>query len=382
MLTQQTIPPISIGFLRRGYSATGGAEAYLLRLAEALQAQGHRVVLLGTGDWPQGKWPGEEVVALPKKSLRKFAAAALHCKKEKKIDLLFSMERVPEVDIFRAGDGVHAAWLEYQKKSLPRWRRLFSFSKYRHREVLAYERELFDPLSATRVIANSAMVAREIVEYFHFPKSQITIIPNGVPVTNLPSASERDAIRKKLGIGERECVALFVGSGWKRKGLRVAIKAVELVNKSLLGKPMKLLVAGKGNPKKYSSTDALFLGPVHDVASLYAAADLFILPTIYDPFSNASLEALAAGLPVITSAMNGCLEIMIKDQHGSVIKDPSDVEGFARALKIWHARLEDEISAEIHHACARRAAEFSVERNCEATLQLIYEVLNKNREEE
>ncbi|MFI0348502.1 MAG: glycosyltransferase family 4 protein [Chthoniobacterales bacterium] len=409
---------IAIGFLRRGYSRTGGAEAYLLRLAESLYGQGYRVVLLGTGDWPQEEWPGGEVVALPKKSLRKFAKAALCCKKEKKLDLLFSMERVPGVDIFRAGDGVHAAWIEYKKQSLPHWRRWFPFSKLRYREVLACERALFS--SSTHVIVNSSMVAHEIVEYFHFSKSQITIIPNGVPASSLPTPFERDQTRKRLGVADHESVVLFVGSGWERKGLRVAIEAVELLNNSLPERSLKLIVAGKGNEKKYVSKDIIFLGPVHErvsMASLYRAADIFILPTIYDPFSNASLEALAAGLPVITSAMNGCSEILTEGLHGSVIENPNDIEGFATALKNWVKRLQEKecpfsssqhreirpslesldshegqypqgrqgvngqkkgAAVKIHQECARRGAEFSVEKNSDATLELIREVLNKN----
>lgn len=368
---------VAIGFLRRGYSATGGAEAYLSRLAQGLHSEGYRVVLLGTGDWPKEKWPGGELVALPKKSLRKFAVAALDCKKEKKLDLLFSMERVPGVDIFRAGDGVHADWLEHQQKFCPSWRYRFSF--FRHREVLALERELYGADSKVHVIANSAMVAQEVRTRFHLPCTQISIIPNGVPSPVLPTACKRDAARKKLGLEEDHFVALFVGSGWKRKGLRVALKALEVLNKKSQEPSVKLLVAGKGPLKSYRAKDAIFLGPVSGLDQLYAAADVFILPTIYDPFSNATLEALAAGLPIITSSMNGCSEIIIEAVHGSIVQDPCDVDGFVQALEQWKNRFQEkEVALHVHHICAERGAEFTVSKNLQMTLDVIHQILKKD----
>lgn len=372
MNVSQKDRPLSIGFLRRGYSSTGGAEAYLSRLVEGLQAKGYRVLLLGTGDWPQEKWPGGETVVLPNKSLTTFGEAALSFQQEKKLDLLFSMERVPGVTIFRAGDGVHADWLEIHYAKLSRWRKFFSL--FRHREVLALEKKLFAPTSKTHVIANSAMVANQITKRFSFPSSQITIIPNGVPTVAFPTEAERKDAREKIGIAADAFVALFVGSGWERKGLRVAIEAVGKANQQLQNQSTKLLVAGKGSIKKYAKDvlqEVLFLGPVHELSSLYAAADVFILPTLYDPFSNASLEALAAGLPVITSAMNGCSEILTEGVHGSTIKDPNDSDAFAAALIEWRDRFQDKDAAiQIHHCCSERGAEFSIERNVQATIEV------------
>src|SRR4051812_2411837 len=112
----------SIGFLRRGYSASGGAEAYLKRLAEGLRTRGYRVVLLGNGEWPAEAWPGGEVVVVSRSSLKNFAKQGPKYKKKRSVDLLFSLERVPGCDIFRAGDGLHVAWLRHRKKREPHWK--------------------------------------------------------------------------------------------------------------------------------------------------------------------------------------------------------------------------------------------------------------------
>lgn len=366
----------AIGFLRRGYSSTGGAEAYLKRLAEGLRKKNYRVVLIGTGEWPSKEWPGGEVVTVASKNLRDFGEAALRLKQEKQIDLLFSFERLPGCDIFRAGDGVHTAWLERQRRVEP-WLSYF-IKKWlpKHRQILQRERDLFAAGSKTKIIANSQMVAQEIVDQFPISSDQIVVIPNGVPAAHLRSQVERAALRKNFEIHPDECVVLFVGSGWKRKGLKTALQAVERVNSSnRKNRKMSLWVAGKGKMNRYRSSAMKFLGPVKDLSTLYSVADLFILPTLYDPFSNASLEALAAGLPVITSAANGCSEIL-KPEHGTIVDDPLDVKAFAIALEQWQRRFEDPYEAElIRHACAARGAEFSIEKNVQATLQVIEQVL-------
>lgn len=368
---------LRIGFLRRGYSPTGGAEAYLKRLAEGLLARGYRVVLLGTGEWPKEAWPGGEVVVLSQRSLKAFAKEALECKKKEAIDLLFSMERVPGCDIFRAGDGVHAAWLKHRKKRGLRWMSWLSSWMPHHREVLALERALFHPRASTRVIANSAMVAQEIREHFQFPEAQLEIIPNGVPSFKKFTPEERRAARELLGMKEEEFVVLFVGSGWKRKGLSVAIQGVEKLIQQGVRSNIRLWVAGKGPTRNYQSPFVHFLGPVKKMELLYAAADLFILPTLYDPFANACLEALTAGLPVITTAFNGCAEVIEEGVHGSIIKDPNDIDNVASALLFWQERLQNQEETIIRDACRERGAAFNMEKNLERTIEVMEQVLRE-----
>ena len=373
----------SIGFVRRGYSAIGGAEVYLTRLAEGLLEKGYRVLLLGTGEWPSELWPGGEVMILPNSSLHFFSKAVLEFKKKEKIDLLFSLERVPGVDIFRAGDGLHVAWLERRKKRESAWRNLLSSWMPRHREIVKMERELFSPQSATVVIANSAMVAQEISTYFSFPPKQLKVIPNGVPLLHPLSSKERDAAREVLGMVQGELALLFVGSGWRRKGLEVAIRAVEQL--ALEGKStpkIQLWVAGKGPTNHYKSKAVHFLGPVKKMELLYAASDLFILPTLYDPFANAALEALVMGLPVITTSANGCSELIEEGVHGSVIQDPNNVQAFSEALSLWQKRLFSEDAPRIRDACRKRGASFSMERNLHQTIEVMEEVLAKHSLEE
>ena len=320
---------MKIGLVRRGYSRTGGAEAYLRRFAEAAAEAGHSIILFSER-WPAEEWPFE-LESVNSNSPRGFADAIITLRPRDRCDFLFSLERLRTCDAYRAGDGVHAAWLERRRKFEPPWKAWFRRFSGKHREILALEKELFSPRGARAVIANSAFVRDEIVQYFQYPKAQIQVVHNGVP----PFAVAPDArahTRASLGLKEDDFAILFAGSGWSRKGLRFAIEAM---NEAGLDHAV-LLVAGRGNPHAMPKSQfTRFLGPVKDMPPLLAAADAFILPTIYDPFSNACLEALVAGLPVITTAQNGFSEIIESGLEGEVIAEPNDIPALAAAIKNW-----------------------------------------------
>jgi UDP-glucose:(heptosyl)LPS alpha-1,3-glucosyltransferase len=154
-------------------------------------------------------------------------------------------------------------------------------------------------------------------------------------------------------------VVLFAGSGWERKGLRFAMEGVNRT------KEATLLVAGAGKRGGLpASARTQFLGPVKEMRELMERADVFLLPTIYDPFSNASLEAMAAGLPVITTEGNGFAEIMRPGEDGEVLGRPDDIEGIAAAIGKWHDR-ETAASREARRQEARR---YTIEENVRETL--------------
>src|SRR5438270_14037301 len=116
--------PHVIGFVRRGYSSSGGAEAYLSRLADGLVRLGHTLVLFTTEDWPAENWTFGRVVRIKGRSVAGFADELQTARQKVPVDVLFSLERVCSCDIYRAGDGVHRAWLESRAKFETPWRRL------------------------------------------------------------------------------------------------------------------------------------------------------------------------------------------------------------------------------------------------------------------
>ncbi len=349
-----------IALVRRGYSATGGAEAYLRRLASGLVEAGMEVIFYASNDWPETAWGYGEMRRIPTKSPLGFAHQLQGMKKD--VDCVFSMERIFECDVYRAGDGVHQVWLQRRAQFEPRWRHCFRFLNPKHKQILDLERCTFHPDHTSVVIANSRMVQEEILKYYQFPKERLVLIPNGFEGSQ-PLSGDRMRIRQQYGFSSEETVVLFTGTGWERKGLRFAVNAVN----ALKGRA-RLLVAGRGSSKAYFSPYAVFAGPVSHMTPLYAAADIFLLPTLYDPFSNACLEALSAGLPVITTDANGFSEILENTELGDSVP-VGDEKDLAKALMRWLPRQVREDTQEVRLDVARR---FSMKENVRKTLEAIH----------
>src|SRR6266481_1313851 len=356
---------LSIGFVRRGYSQTGGAEAYLKRLARGVVGAGHDAQLITTHDWPKTEWPFGARRRLQSGSVLGFANGLKQVRPQIRCDVLMSLERVWNCDVYRAGDGVHRAWLARRRKFEIPLERFIRGLNRKHRDILQLEGALFANRGAGRVIVNSQMVKSEIVDLYHYPADKIDVVQNGVPLEKFRFDPElRAKSRTDLQLKPDQIALLFAGSGWERKGLLFTIEAMQLCK----NRNMRLLVAGRGNKRSYKSKRVQFLGEVSDLVRLYAAADIFILPTIYDPFSNACLEALACGLPVITTRANGFSEIIEDSVHGSIVDNAGNLVGLRDAIRFW--------SDPSHRAAARsgnieRASQFDISRNVEQTLKVL-----------
>lgn len=356
---------LTIGFVRRGYSPSGGAEAYLKRLAKGLVDLGHQVQLLAD-DWPETEWPFGQMIRVRARSTIAFADELEKMRSQIDCAVLMSLERVWRCDVYRAGDGVHRAWLNRREK-----RSVFGALNFKHRQILRLEESLFGQSGAGRVIANSEMVKKEMVDLYGYPAENIDIVRNGVPLEDFKFDEEvRAKMREWLQLKASDVAALFVGTGWERKGLKFAIDAVDACRDHRV----RLFVAGRGNPKQYQSERAQFLGELPDVRRAYVAADIFILPTIYDPFSNASLEALASGLPVITTHANGFSEIIENNVHGSIVDLPNDIAGLSDALVFWS---DDGRRSSARSTIIERAAQFDISKNVEQTLAILVQMAHR-----
>ncbi|MFZ4775353.1 MAG: glycosyltransferase family 4 protein [Terrimicrobiaceae bacterium] len=352
---------MKIGLVRRGHSSTGGAEAYLIRLGSALQALGHTPVLVTSGEWPESRWINDRIIRLAGKTPQEFAAAFRSASTG--CDIHLSLERVPGCEVFRAGDGVHAAWLQRRAGFEPFWKRATRWLNPKHKQLLELEKQVFDPKNTRAIIANSRLVRDEILACSEFPPDRISVVYNGLSSPTVPA--DRSASRAALALDEHELCVLFVGSGWERKGLRAAIQAVEMMD------DVTLVVAGRGPADAFRSRRVRFVGPTNDLATLFGAADVFVLPTYYDPFSNACLEALAAGLPVITSPANGFAEILTPGTHGGIVP-AGDALALADELEKWRG---PEVRESARSACLAKAAEFSIERNASETVRILQSLL-------
>ena len=354
---------LTIGFVRRGFSSSGGAESYLHRLAAGVAQAGHQVRLYTSAEWPADKWNFGPIVHLGATSAVAFADELEKAEPQRECNVVMSLERIWHCDVYRAGDGVHRAWLERRNEVAGPLQKLSRLLNRKHSAALSLEESLFGKAGAGRVIANSRMVREEIIRLYGFPEEKIDVVYNGVPLEALQSGIQNRAkSREALGLGEGDVTVLFAGSGWERKGLRFALDAVERQGS------VRLLVAGRSEGRQFPSSRVQFLGVVPEMPSLYAAADIFLLPTIYDPFSNACLEALAAGRPVITTRANGFSEIIENGRHGTIIDDPRNIDAISEALSFWS---DAERRAQAYRDNLALAAAFDISANVARTLQIL-----------
>ena len=365
------MPPdkrLAIAFVRRGYSQSGGAEAYLRRLAWGVLDAGHDVHLITTNDWPQTEWPFGTLHRLHYQSAIAFANELKQMRPRIPCDVLMSLERVWDCHVYRAGDGVHRAWLNRRRKFEVPLQRFIRGLNHKHRDMLQLEEALFKNRGAGRVIVNSHMVKSEIVDLYHYPADKIDIVQNGVPLEKFRFDPElREKSRTDLKLKPDQIALLFAGSGWERKGLLFAIEAMQLCR----NRNMRLFVAGRGDQRSYKSKRVQFLGEVPDLVRIYAAADIFILPTIYDPFSNACLEGLACGLPVITTRANGFSEIIEDGVHGSIVDFANDLVGLRDAIQLWSDAVCRAAARPTNIQCA---AQFDISGNVARTLEILTQV--------
>jgi UDP-glucose:(heptosyl)LPS alpha-1,3-glucosyltransferase len=326
--------------------------------------RGHQVRLFSSKDWPPNEWSFGPITPLTARTATAFADELKSLPPGSECDVLMSLERVWRCDVYRAGDGVHRAWLDRRAQIGGRWQKLSRILNRKHSATLALEKALFGEGGAGRVIANSRMVKDEIVRCYGFPEERIDVVYNGVPLDAFGHDDKRRAMtREMLGLNNGDISVLFAGSGWERKGLRFAIDAVEAC-----AKEMHFLVAGRGDKRRFKSHRVQFLDVIRDMPALYAAADIFLLPTIYDPFSNACLEALATGLPVITTRANGFSEIIETGVHGTVVDDPQDTHVLREALLFWSDPTRREQARDPILALAKR---FDISANVERTLEIL-----------
>jgi UDP-glucose:(heptosyl)LPS alpha-1,3-glucosyltransferase len=334
-----------IAFLRRRFSPTGGAERYLLRLASGLAAQGHRITLY-CEDWSARENPFQEVRKIdsgdPVSFARKVMAQPMHDRH----DIVFSLERVPGCDFYRAGDGIHADWLAFRRSFHPVMGRIRTLLRPKNRQLCRLEGEVFATGSVKRVICNSRFVADQIVKRFSYPSDRIDIIYNGVPYQQF-SMGDRALGRRALQLKPDDYVVLLVGAGAERKGHHIAREAMRRIK------------------RKYAKLVIIDSPPSVAMPHIYAAADVFLLPTLYDPFANVTLEALAAGLSVITSAQNGASEIMENEKNGFVLARADDEK---RIVHLLDDLADPDRRARFRQPAQALAQQHDLAKNLNATL--------------
>jgi UDP-glucose:(heptosyl)LPS alpha-1,3-glucosyltransferase len=329
-----------IALIRSRYDAFGGAERFVERALTALKARGASVTVV-TRSWPGNDGTAIIVDPFHVGSLWRdasFARAVCERLARERFDLVQSHERIACCDVYRAGDGVHAEWLAQRARSQSPLRAFVTRMNPRHRWLLEAERALLTSTRLKAVICNSRMVAGEIRRHFGTDEAKLHVIANGVDCAEFHPGlrgEHRAAVRQQLGIAQEARVFLHVGSGFERKGVAHFLEALA----KLAAGDCAIVVGKDKHALRYRAlADRLglgrrvvFTGGVSDVRPYYGAADVFVLATLYDPFPNAALEAMASALPVVTGPKCGTAELLEGDRGGRVV-DPLDIAALAGAM--------------------------------------------------
>lgn len=365
---------VKLAIVRQKYNPFGGAERFVERALNALRKQGVAVTLL-TRHWRETEpaTGNDAVLVLNPFYIGRlwrdagFAKAVQRQIAAGRFDLVQSHERIPSCHIYRAGDGVHATWLALRGRQQSLLGRFFSACHPWHRYTLRAERQMFQHPDLRAIICNSRMVKDDIAARFPGAASKLYVIHNGVDLTlfNLDLRQTfRQQQRESWGIPQDAPVVLYVGSGFARKGVPQLLQALAKTRGIYLvvvGKDKKMAASLRAASRLGLAERVRFMGGVADVRPCYAAADVFALPTVYDPFPNAVLEALASGLPVLTSPTSGAAEL-INDACGVVV-DALDVAGQAAALiRLCQANQHGEMRLAAHAAAKQCALDDMTDR--------------------
>jgi len=360
--------------ITRPFTFHGGVESASAGLLGALAAHGHEVHRAGPGR--QARQPGVVDHTLPMPPLPSaarglaLALGAAIVARRGAWDVVQSHERTLVQDVYRAGEGCHRAYLEAVGGRAGR--------RVHHAVTLALERRVF--ARTPQVVAIARRGAEEIARYYAVPAARLSVVYNGVDLERFHPRlrdEHRARARDEIGIDRDAFAMLFAGSGFERKGLATTIQAFARLADS---EAARLIVLGRGDTAAYHrlatelgvAARIAWLGARPDIERWYAAADVLALPTRYEPFGNVHLEALASGLPVVTSVVAGGAEV-IDDRCGAVIA-PDDAAGLAGAVEKLRARSPSEM-----RDAARTAAEpFTFARQV-AALEAVYGRLRRKR---
>lgn len=365
----------------------GGAEHWTWQFAHELAQRGHEVHAVAESfpDAPAPPWLIPH--RLPASaSPTVFAARACERLRRLAVDIIHDMGCGWYGHVFQPHGGSRTAAFEHNLRLAPRWWRWCKrhlagwlpryrrFGRLQRRQYVADGR-LF--------VALSQMVAEHFQRYHAVPPSDIRLVYNGVDTERFApcwQARHRQAVRDQFGLRD-ELLLLTVAHNFELKGVPTVIAAVGALRRRGIA-VHAAIVGGKRVAARYhrlvhncgARGGVTFVGATDDTVPYFAAADVYVHPTWYDPCSLVVLEALASGVPVITSRFNGAGELILPGREGYVVDDPGDVDTIADLV----TRLLDPARrAAMGQAARRLALQHTLAHNVEQLLRVYEEQLDR-----
>jgi len=234
-------------------------------------------------------------------------------------------------------------------------------------------------------MANSHMCREELIKKFKIDPKRIEVIYNGIDSSLFNTVhikKHRNEFRSQYNLSSNQIVLLFVGNGFGGKNLMTVLSMAKELG-SDLGQ-FKFVIVGRGRIAHFRRKAAelrvekqfLFLGYQSDVHKFYQAADGLIHPALYDPCSNACLEALACGLPVLCTKTNGASHWIENGKNGFVVDDPRDAQSFANHAKVF---LDTNTRERMRHAAPKTVSTLTDENHDQALVDLLEKAFTHKR---
>jgi UDP-glucose:(heptosyl)LPS alpha-1,3-glucosyltransferase len=338
--------PLKIAIVRPSFTINkGGAERYALELARGLSRAGHEVHAFAY-DWDKPEQPGVTYHHVPMARKPAWLRVLLfHFNLRRRLRLadydgVIGLTPFWPQHVFWLGDGLFRLWVRIA------WPRpLMRSVMCLHRAVMAVKlrmEKIILTAPGAIFIANSKLVARQAAQLYGISRQRIRIIYPWLDQRRFNPQVRgrwRAVTRHELGIEDGEIALCFAAHNFKRKGLPLVLDALAHIGRS--GPPLRLIVIGAGRIARFRraatrlglAERVILVGAVADIERYYAAADIFVLPTRYDPCATVCLEAMACGLPVITTEMNGAAEFIEQEDSGFILNANPSADSLALSIR-------------------------------------------------
>jgi UDP-glucose:(heptosyl)LPS alpha-1,3-glucosyltransferase len=345
--------PLKVCFLKRFLKQKGGLEKQAQLIIDKFASFGASITLLT--EELEGTFVHETILTkkcqgLSFQKVLNFNTQTQKFLETQKYDAIFGFDRTVSQTIMRLGNGIHRAFLKEKQKYAPYFIKHF-LKNPNDFATLHLEKKAFSHPNLQIVIANSNMVKDELLSYYPLDEKKIHVIHNGVEWKKNGAFFEEGFALDKNDLSRIEL--LFVGHGFKRKGLLFLLKALS----HLRSKDWHLHVVGEDKHRssyeqfvKKINLDkkVTFYGNVKDSTPFFQKGDLCLIPSIYDPFANVTVEALSFGCPVLSSKKNGGHEV-IQPFMGGIIEDLQDDISFAKLIELNMKKKERALALKIRN---------------------------------